>query len=143
MRPVLVDQAGRVVTTDHAVADSNVLAYRSDGWETDAQVSTAQSSLVYLKGTVKSSATDDTTFFIHVLDAASAPSEDDPVDPITTLVVNHNAGFEDVFETAAGRAFVGCDDGLLVALSTDRFTYDQDGLAADDELYLEVDYLEA
>jgi len=142
-RALLIDDFGRVVTTNQSSVESNIKIYRSDSLEAETQVVSAASKLVHLKGAIDPGATDDTTFYIHVLDATSTPAEDAAVDPITTLAVNHNNGFASEFAIDGARTFTGCDNGLLVVMSTDRFTYDTNNLVAADQAYFEVDYLEA
>ena len=95
-----------------------------------------------MKGVIDPGASDDLRFFIHVLDASSAPSEDTAVDPITTLELTHQNGFHSAFETDPNRTFPLASNGLLVALSTDRFTLDQNNLTGSDVAYFEIDYVE-
>lgn len=101
------------------------------------------SRLLFIKGDIDPGATDNTAFFIHILDKDSAPSPGDTVDDvITTIPVDHENGYRTPFETEVQRAFVQSEGGLVVALSRDRYKYKQ-GLASADKAHFEIDYTKA
>jgi len=138
-RRVRVDRDGRLLTTPHP---DTVQRHRSDDYSAEEALSSDQVRLVHLSGWIKAAAAGG-TFYVHALDAAGAPGEDDAVDPLTTLAVEHTNGSMTPFSVDPARQFERSEKGLFVGLSTDPFTFDADGLGVDDEAYFEIDYLEA
>lgn len=142
-RVPLLDDDGKLITTSQSSAQSgNILSYRSDSNEQVVDLTDNQARLKYLKAIIDEGATDNTRMFVHAIDAQSAPSDGDSIDPITTLEEKHENGYFTTLKTDPSREFALASNGLTIVLSRSRTTYDASGLQGADVAYFEIDYLE-
>lgn len=139
-----LDEHANLRVAQHESVRNDIQSYRTDvSFEQEVELTQKKSKVAYIKGVIAPGASDNTRFFVHVLDRETAPLDGDNIDPVVTFSAFHSNGSESHFSLDGSRELPACDNGIVVGLSKDRFTYDVSGLVSSDECYFEIDYLES